>query len=122
MAKSENDIQSEIRKSLCRGKSRMFRNNVGCINGVRFGLCTGSGDLIGFNVVEVTPEMVGSKVAIFTSCEVKAEGKKILAGSPQEKWLNMINRFGGIAIQATSVKEATTRICEAIIKKQKNIC
>jgi ribosomal protein S19 len=43
---------------------------------VQFGLCKGSADLIGWKRVTVTPEMVGSTVAVFTSIEVKTRNRQ----------------------------------------------
>jgi hypothetical protein len=41
--KSETALQNEIRLELGKRKNiRIFRNNVGMINGVQFGLCVGS--------------------------------------------------------------------------------
>jgi hypothetical protein len=74
------------------------------INGVQFGLCVGSSDLIGFQSVTVTPEMVGQKVAIFTAIEVKTETGKV--SEQQTKFLNMVARFGGIGAVVRSVDDA----------------
>ena len=61
-----------------------FRNNVGQAwagekrdKPVRYGLEKGSADLIGYTSVVITPEMVGQKVAIFTSIEDKSEKDRI---------------------------------------------
>ncbi len=35
------------------------------------GLCAGSSDLIGWTTIEITPDMVGRKVAVFTAFEAK---------------------------------------------------
>ncbi len=76
--KSETALQNEIRLELGkRSNVRMFRNNVGMINGVQFGLCVGSSDLIGFKSMTITPEMVGQKIAVFTALEVKTEKGKV---------------------------------------------
>jgi hypothetical protein len=92
-------------------KGRLFRNNVGTayqgkkgtINGqiviseprlIEFGLCVGSSDLIGFTEVEITAEMVGQKIAVFTAVEVKKKGKK--PTKEQRNFLNMVIAKGGI--------------------------
>jgi hypothetical protein len=69
-------IQQQIRIACSNGDTRLFRNNTGTLRDqhgrpVSFGLCKGSADLIGWKRVTVTPEMVGSTVAVFTSIEVK---------------------------------------------------
>lgn len=109
---------------------RIFRNNVGkawigqskqftkpttvnvksgdvLIQNARFfhaGLCTGSSDLIGFKSVEITPEMVGKKIAVFTAAEVKTSSGK--ASPEQIAFINMVNKFGGIGFIARNEKEA----------------
>jgi len=103
--KSETALQNEIRLELGKRKNtRMFRNNVGMINGVQFGLCVGSSDLIGFQSVTITPEMVGQQVAIFTAIEVKTPTGKV---SPQQtKFVDMVTKFGGIGAIVRSVDDA----------------
>lgn len=103
--KSETALQNEIRLELGkRANVRMFRNNVGMINGVQFGLCVGSSDLIGFQSVTITPEMVGQKIAVFTALEVKTE--KGRATPEQIKFIEMVARFGGIGAIVRSVNDA----------------
>ncbi|MGB4499394.1 MAG: VRR-NUC domain-containing protein [Methylococcaceae bacterium] len=64
----------------------------------------GSSDLIGFQSVTITPEMVGQKVAIFTAIEVKTETGKV---SPaQTKFVEMVRKFGGIGAVVRSVDDA----------------
>ncbi|HET6725908.1 MAG TPA: VRR-NUC domain-containing protein [Gammaproteobacteria bacterium] len=129
----ESKIWRQIRDALSCGPRRIFRNEVGngvairhkhpftrqaiiseCIalaekrggsgSRIAFGLARGSGDLIGWETVEVTQEMVGTKVAVFTSIETKtATG----ATRPdQAAWLEAVNRAGGKAIIARSVEDA----------------
>jgi hypothetical protein len=106
---SEQTIQQEIRIACSNGDTRLFRNNTGTLrdaNGrpVQFGLCKGSGDLIGWKRVTVTPEMVGSTVAVFLSIEVKtATGRLRLE---QQQWLDAVQAAGGIAGVARSVDDA----------------
>ena len=38
---------------------------------MRFGLCKGSSDLIGLRVLEITPKLVGQRLAQFVALEVK---------------------------------------------------
>jgi hypothetical protein len=103
--KSETALQNEIRLAVGKLKdTRLFRNNVGMINGVQFGLCVGSSDLIGFQSVTVTPEMVGQKIAVFTALEVKTEkGKPTPA---QTKFVEMVRSFGGKSAIVKSVDDA----------------
>lgn len=104
---------------------RIFRNNVGTgwvgksikkgsliiienPRPLRAGLCEGSSDLIGWTTVEVTPEMVGKKIAVFTAIEIKTS-----SGSKSDEQVNFITRVreaGGIAGIARSEQEATQLI------------
>lgn len=68
------------------------------------GLCTGSSDIIGFKSVEVTPEMVGSRVAVFTAIEAKTKSGR--ASKEQIAFIEMVNKNGGIAFIATDEVEA----------------
>ncbi len=102
---SETALQNKIRLELGKLKNtRLFRNNVGMINGVQFGLCVGSSDLIGFQSVTITPEMVGQKVAIFTAIEVKTESGKV--SEQQTNFLSMVQKFGGLGAVVRSVDDA----------------
>jgi len=105
---SESVIQNKIMIALNKGATRVFRNNVGAYNGkdgqwIEFGLRKGSGDLIGWRTVEITPEMVGTKIAQFLSVEVKSKTGKVR--EEQLNWQKQVNNAGGIAIIARSVEE-----------------
>lgn len=64
----------------------------------------GGSDSIGYRIVTVTPEMVGTKVAVFTAIESKTmDGKK---GDDQKIFINGVLRDGGIAGFARSEEEA----------------
>lgn len=58
---------------------RIWRNNCGALKDadgrlIRFGVANpGGSDLIGWRSMTVTPDMVGSKVAVFLAIEVKGE-------------------------------------------------
>lgn len=84
---------------------KLFRNNVGSgkllhANGtsqyIDFGLCNGSSDLIGWETITVTPEMVGNKVAQFVALEVKTEKGRL---KPEQKnFLEAVKVAGGQAL------------------------
>lgn len=81
--------------------TRLFRNNVGLFwtadgRPVRCGLHVGSGDLIGWKTVTVTPEMVGKPVAVFLSVEVKTKTGRVSA--EQKNWSEQVEKAGGIAL------------------------
>ena len=78
---------------------RLFRNNVGTaltLDGryIKFGLCEGSSDLIGFESITITKEMVGKKIARFCAFEIK-HGTK--ATSIQNRFLTTVREMGGDA-------------------------
>jgi hypothetical protein len=123
----EGKIKAEVRKALGRVKGlKIFNNPVGQgwigdaipfkLSGMghamliqhaqklSFGLIKGSGDLIGWKSVTVTPDMVGKKVAIFTSIEVKTDKGRMSA--PQLVWKTNVIEAGGIATVVRSPDEA----------------
>lgn len=103
-------------------KIRIFRNNVGkcwigaskqfthfqmvnvksgdvLIQNARFfdaGLCVGSSDLIGLKAVKITPEMVGTEIAVFVAIEVKLPNGKVQDN--QINFLEMVKKLGGKGI------------------------
>ena len=106
---SEQTIQQQIRIACSKGVCRLFRNNTGTLkdaNGrpVQFGLCKGSADLIGWTTRTITPEMVGTHVAVFTSIEVKTATGSLRP--EQQQWLDAVQAAGGIAGVARSVEDA----------------
>jgi hypothetical protein len=70
---------------------------------VRMGLFPGSGDLIGWRTLTVTPDMVGKPIAQFLSIEVKTPTGKVRPD--QINWLDQINASGGLAIIARSISD-----------------
>ena len=80
---------------------------------IRFGLAVGSGDLIGYRRVTITPEMVGRDVAVFLSCEVKTEKGPVR--EEQYRWAAHINSVGGIAVIARSLDAARAELDKPFI-------
>lgn len=119
---SEHKTQNEIRNALA-GKALIFRANTGqgwtgskvqSLPGKRVlihdarpfntGLPPGFSDLFGLVAVEITPDMVGQRVAIFTAIEVKsARGR---ATEKQRNFLRAVNDNGGRAGVARSADDA----------------
>lgn len=101
-------VQNHIRLSLGRGPVRLWRNNTGALKDasgrlVRYGLCTGSSDLIGFTTVTITPDMVGQQLAVFTAIEVKDKGRP----TPEQlRFLEVVRAAGGMAGVARTVEDA----------------
>ena len=101
-------VQNKIRLEVGVGEVRLFRNNTGALldqSGrlIKFGLCKGSSDLIGFRSITITPDMVGTKVAVFSAIEVKDKGKTTV---DQRNFINVINKSGGFAGVARNVEDA----------------
>jgi hypothetical protein len=108
---SEQTIQQEIRLACSNGPTRLFRNNVGRLpdprtsRWVEFGVGgKGAGDLLGWRTVTITPEMVGTTVAVFLSIEVKTATGRLRP--EQQQWLDAVQAAGGIAGVARSVEDA----------------
>lgn len=59
------------------------------------GLCKGSSDYIGWKTIEITPEMVGTKVAVFVGLEFKV-GKNT-ASKDQINFIKQVREAGGFA-------------------------
>lgn len=129
MANKEHALQNVIRNALA-GRALIFRANVGkawqsndvvkvqrqipVVMGPRdvllknarpfeTGLPPGFADLFGLVAVEITPDMVGKKLAVFTALEVK-DGARV---SPlQKNFINAVNDNGGRAGVVRSVDDA----------------
>ena len=111
MANAETEIQQRIRLAVgTRSDLRLFRNQVGQLpdprtgRPVQFGLARGSADLIGWRTITVTPEMVGQRLAVFTSIEVKTATGRLTPA--QHNWLGAVRSAGGVAGVARSVGDA----------------
>jgi hypothetical protein len=112
---TEQQIQQQIRIACGTGDTRLFRNNTGTLRDqhgrpVQFGLCKGSADLIGWRTVTVTPDMVGQRIAVFLSIEVKTPTGRLRP--EQRQWLDAVQAAGGIAGVARSVEDALHIVTE----------
>lgn len=118
MTQLETPRQQLIRLEAPKHGAILWRNNNGaCVdkNGrhIRYGLANDSmqlnaeiksSDLIGITQRVITPDMIGQTVGVFTSIEVKREGwvyKGTEREEAQNKWLLMVQSWGGIAGFAT---------------------
>ena len=111
VANAETTLQQQIRLAFgTHPLIRLFRNQVGSLPDPRtgrlvtFGLARGSADLIGWRTITVTPDMVGTQLAVFTSIEVKTPTGRIRP--EQQAWLETVQGAGGIAGVARSVTDA----------------
>lgn len=105
----EKPILDEIMLAAPKLGARLFRNNVGMLedrNGqkVRYGLCVGSSDLIGWKQVTITPEMVGKTVAVFLAVEVKTG--KMLPTEAQNAFTEAVSKSGGFSMVVRDAKTA----------------
>jgi hypothetical protein len=110
---NESNVLKTVMIALSSARSVVFRNNVaqGWVGKVKnknvndvtlteyrplhAGLVKGSSDLIGFTRVEITPEMVGKTIAVFTAIECKAKSGRC---TPEQiNFINIVNKSGGFA-------------------------
>ena len=129
--KSEKQIHHDIHTGLT-VDTLLYRNNVRLVftgdvkqhvgvsvnifnaRPIKFGLCPGSSDLIGWTTIEITPEMVGRSVAVFTAVEVKSATGR--ASKKQKNFIKRIHDCGGIAGIARSLDDA-----ESIVNRYINL-
>lgn len=137
---AERSIQNRILLACSRGMTRLFRNNIGLgwvgkskrferrevvtlhpgdvvvrkARPLHAGLCEGSADLIGWRVVEITPDMVGARVALFVSVEVKSELGRV--ETEQRNWHDQVSEAGGVAVIARSVDDALRALADPVTK------
>ena len=100
---TEKDVQNNLILHASQIGLTLFCNNVGMYkdqrgNVIRYGLCKGSSDLIGWTPVTVTPDMVGKKIAVFTAIEVKLnKNGKYKATDLQKAFISAVKSAGGFA-------------------------
>lgn len=127
---SERDVMYDTIEALSKYERRLFRNNVGRAwqgkwhrhpggqvnlapgtviiqhaRPIQVGLCDGSSDIIGMRSIQITPEMVGQRIAQFVAVEMKTP--KGATTEEQDRFIAMVEFMGGIAGVAKNVDEAT---------------
>ncbi len=105
----ESTVLKLVRLALQPLATTMFRNNVGAYKDdegrfIRYGLCEGSSDLIGWTEHVVTEADVGRKVAVFTAVECKRAGG--YRRELQKNFVEAVRKAGGIATFAESGSDA----------------
>ena len=105
---SESEILKECKLAATKCGARLFRNNCGVAvyqsgHRVKYGLCTGSSDLIGWTPRVIQPDDVGRLVAVFTAIETKQPGKRPTAA--QQNFIERVLEAGGIAAVATNCED-----------------
>lgn len=111
MARAETNISNQIRAAASKMGQRLFRNSRGMFwtmdkqRKTRAGLeAPGASDLIGWTQIEITPEMVGKTIAVFTAVEVKTARGSV--SDDQQHFIDVVQRAGGIAGVARSEEDA----------------
>lgn len=100
---TEKDVERTLILHASKCGSTVFKNNVGMYtdqrgNVIRYGLCKGSSDLIGWTPITITEDMVGKKIAVFTAIEVKLnKNGKYKATDLQKAFISAVNNAGGFA-------------------------
>lgn len=115
--KMEWEIMEKIAAACSKGGDQVFENRIGTVIDQRtnqyisFGVGgKGAADLIGWKTIEITPDMMGKKVAVFCAIEVKRPGLE--ARTEQKAYLKKVDTAGGIAGVAHSVREAKSIIAK----------
>lgn len=122
---TEAELQDYVRIKAMTEGCQLWRNNTGVLydatgRPVRYGLANDSkkqnevlksSDLIGIHTVTITPDMVGKRIGIFTSLEIKEPSwnpqKKLdLREQGQRNWIELVKSRGGIAGFVNSLESA----------------
>ena len=118
---TEQSLRKQVQLACSRLGARLFRVNTGQAWAgkpvqrgnvvvlsdaypIRMGLCTGGSDLIGWTEMTITPEMVGSTLAVFTAVELKTG--RLAPTREQTAFLGAVERAGGLSGVARTVDEA----------------
>jgi hypothetical protein len=118
----EVNLMRRIMLAASRAGATIWRNNAGVArypdgSVVRYGVANpGGSDLIGLRTIEVTPDMVGRKVAVFIAIEVKTPSGRLT--DDQRRFLDFVRAAGGIGIVARSEDDLAPVVSGHIRKSQ----
>ena len=106
---NETSIMNSCILAASKAGAKAFRNNTGAVKTpdgrlLRFGLCPGSSDIIGWMPVKITPDMVGQTVAVFCAIEVKT-GRGVVSDAPK-RFIRAVRDDGGLGGVARSADDA----------------
>jgi hypothetical protein len=105
----ESEAQALTRLDASAQGVTLWRNNVGAVDSIRYGLCNESkrmnlryksSDLVGITPVQIQPGHVGHTIGQFTAREVKRQGWQYKATGrevAQLAWIELVNSLGGDA-------------------------
>ena len=102
----EGGLTRRIMLATSRAGATVWRNNAGVArypdgSVVKYGVANpGGSDLIGLASIEVTPSMVGQRVAVFLAIEVKTPSGRLT--DDQRRFIDFVRAAGGIGIVARS--------------------
>ena len=122
--------ESKLLKSVITGFSqfgaRLFRNNVGLAwtgdvtrispteiliknaRPIKFGLCVGSSDCIGFTPLVISEKHLGKTIAVFSAIETKSKNGR--TSREQVNFVNYVKSQGGYAAVVRSLQEAAEAV------------
>lgn len=115
---NETSLSHHIQLQASEHGTTLFRNQTGRyeLKDGRWlvsGLCVGGSDLIGWTSIQITPEMIGKRLAVFTAIEVKsplASGKKKEPSAEQSRFLQAVQSAGGVAFCTNNLEEAMRQL------------
>ncbi len=123
---AESEIMRAGWLAMVKNGAKIWRNNVGMgISGkfrrlqngdfivehgrpIKFGLCQGSPDLVGYISTTVSAEMIGMKIAIFVGAECKTESGSI--AKEQIEFLEMARKDGALSFVFRTPSEAIDKL------------
>ncbi len=105
---NESEILKKIQLRACMLGARLFRNSVGACQStdgryIKYGLCVGSSDLIGFFPITITPDMVGKTIGAFCAVEVKSGRRR--STEEQINFIKQVHDNGGLSGVARSEED-----------------
>lgn len=111
---SETDNKNDIVSALSSGPSRLFKFQCGTFHlsdgrYITSGI-PGMSDLLGWHTVQITSDMVGKWVPIYSTIEVKKIGARTARTrlQLQKSFIAEVKRHGGLSGFARTVEEART--------------
>lgn len=117
---SEKEFHDKTRVAMQGAGCRMFRNNNGMakfedkgrVRVIKYGLGTGTSDLIGWRTVTITPDMIGQRVAIFVAAEGKRGKARGRLRMEQDSFQRAVRAAGGIAFEYGTPEEAAQKVVD----------